>query len=206
METLRVAGLLFWIGVLGTCDLHAERREAARRSKVTVVVCDRAGIDAKTRLAAKAETIRILASGEVGLTWIDSDHESEGSSRFPLDSVEHCTLPPLQTYLFIQILPRRPKDIITGIETMGAAPGTTGPYRRAYVFFDHVKDFAQVCMSSPGATAGVILGHAIAHELGHLLIPGRAHSPYGIMRDRWGAPECLRVASGNMLFDRPIPF
>ena len=51
-----------------------------------------------------------------------------------------------------------------------------------------------------GVPAGIILGHAIAHELGHLLLRSMEHSRMGIMRSRWGKRELLGAQSGRLLF------
>ena len=46
-----------------------------------------------------------------------------------------------------------------------------------------------------------LLGHAIAHEIGHLLLNSSAHSPAGIMRARWNTKDLLRAARGDLLFN-----
>ena len=68
-------------------------------------------------------------------------------------------------------------------EAMGVAPspgdGTRGT--QAYVFVDRVEDFAaehQLALSS-------VLACAIAHEIGHLLLPPNAHVEHGVMRGGW---------------------
>jgi hypothetical protein len=40
----------------------------------------------------------------------------------------------------------------------------------------------------------------MAHELGHLLIPGDAYSPNGIMRDEWNYRLAEEAAAGRLLF------
>ena len=35
----------------------------------------------------------------------------------------------------------------------------------------------------------VILGHAAAHEIGHLLLGSNSHSPFGLMRARWSGQD-----------------
>jgi len=51
----------------------------------------------------------------------------------------------------------------------------------AFVLFDRVEDNA----SSHHVSISRILGQVIAHELGHLLLPGNSHSERGIMRAAW---------------------
>jgi hypothetical protein len=68
-------------------------------------------------------------------------------------------------------------------DSMGVAPspgdGTRGT--TAYVFIDKVTAFA----SSHRIAAKYVLACALAHEIGHLLLPANAHRPDGIMRDGW---------------------
>jgi hypothetical protein len=50
------------------------------------------------------------------------------------------------------------------------------------------------------ATVGLVLGHVIAHELGHLLLQRATHSAAGLMR----ATLDLRLAQqGRLLFTAP---
>ena len=69
------------------------------------------------------------------------------------------------------------------IDATGVAPtpgdGTRGTI--AYVFVDAVTEFAD----AHRVPIGFVLGGAIAHEIGHLLLPPNAHRPDGIMRGSW---------------------
>jgi hypothetical protein len=68
-------------------------------------------------------------------------------------------------------------------DAMGVSPspgdGTRGTM--AYIFIDKVTAFA----ASHRLAAKYVLACALAHEIGHLLLPANAHRPDGIMRDRW---------------------
>jgi hypothetical protein len=68
-------------------------------------------------------------------------------------------------------------------DAMGVAPspgdGTRGTM--AYIFIDKVTAFAE----SHRLAAQDVLACALAHEIGHLLLPPNAHRPDGIMRDSW---------------------
>ena len=50
------------------------------------------------------------------------------------------------------------------------------------------------------ADKAAILAAAIAHELGHLLLPPHAHAPAGIMRADWNASDFARASTGNLFF------
>ena len=63
----------------------------------------------------------------------------------------------------------------------------------ATIYADRVKLMAELS----GTDAASLLGRAIAHELGHLLLATNAHSPSGLMRARWTPSDIL----GNQIAD-----
>ena len=67
---------------------------------------------------------------------------------------------------------------------------------QAVVLWERSKKMA----ASSGVPARIILGHAMAHELGHLLLHSMEHSRTGIMKSRWGKEELRRAESGGLLF------
>jgi hypothetical protein len=58
----------------------------------------------------------------------------------------------------------------------------------ATVFADRIEAMAGRTQSDPGT----LLGHVMAHEIGHLLMGTSRHSPIGLMRDRWSDDEVRR--------------
>ena len=47
----------------------------------------------------------------------------------------------------------------------------------------------------------IALGHALAHELGHVLMRSDEHAPAGIMRATWRQADWRRVATSGLTFD-----
>jgi hypothetical protein len=72
-------------------------------------------------------------------------------------------------------------------------PGGGGVF--ATVFADRVLSAG----SRTGADPAVLLGRAIAHEVGHLLI-GAGHSSRGLMRAKWSDDELRRNRDRDWLF------
>lgn len=66
----------------------------------------------------------------------------------------------------------------------------------ATVFQDKVEDLSRTA----GLDFSLILGTAIAHELGHVLLLSGEHSPSGLMRARLGKPELDLAAMGVLGF------
>jgi hypothetical protein len=74
---------------------------------------------------------------------------------------------------------------------------TSGPIGRlATVFFDRVTALA----ARLNLGADVILGRAMAHEVGHLLLNSPTHSPFGLMRPRWIDAELGRDVAIDWVF------
>jgi hypothetical protein len=66
----------------------------------------------------------------------------------------------------------------------------------ANVFAHDAEALAQRC----GMSAGVILGHIVAHEMGHLLLGVSSHSVNGIMHVPWKLKELEIIGEGRMAF------
>jgi hypothetical protein len=68
----------------------------------------------------------------------------------------------------------------------------------AYVFAERVGDLAR----QDSGQVPPLLGAAIAHEVGHLLLAGDAHTVTGIMSARWGPKENKDALMGVLTFSR----
>ena len=69
----------------------------------------------------------------------------------------------------------------------------------AYVFSHRAKEIADRVGADAG---GLLLGHLIAHEIGHLLLGPDRHSSTGIMRPKWSRKDAKVASSGELLFTR----
>ena len=96
-------------------------------------------------------------------------------------TIEETTLADRTLTLVLTTSAAAPSDLAS--DTMGVAPspgdGTRGTM--AYIFIDKVTAFA----ASHRLAAKDVLACALAHEIGHLLLPPNAHRPDGIMRGDW---------------------
>jgi hypothetical protein len=70
----------------------------------------------------------------------------------------------------------------------------TGCY--ADLFYHH----AQLIHESSHVSVATILGHGLAHEIGHLLLGNNSHAPAGIMRARWQPADLTSASQGRLLF------
>jgi len=73
---------------------------------------------------------------------------------------------------------------------------TPGAGSDAWVFYGRVEELA----ASRIVDRKLILGAAMAHEIGHLFLGLGSHSPGGIMRARWHREEMELAGQGYLLF------
>jgi hypothetical protein len=66
---------------------------------------------------------------------------------------------------------------------------------QADVFYAKFAAFRQ----SP-AELSTLLGYAMAHELGHLLLGTNSHSPTGLMRADWRTKDLIDMSQGGLRF------
>src|SRR5262245_60485960 len=145
---------------------------------VTVRVYDGAGLDVKSRQSALDAAAASLASASVEVTWRVC---SIGTH------ISHCETRPAAGELAIRIV-RLPKTADRpGTLRLGDAFIDTYAGRGvlATVYLDRVLRLAEQTGTDPNA----LLGHAIAHELGHLLTATNTHGLIGLMRAFWSEGE-----------------
>jgi hypothetical protein len=108
------------------------------------------------------------------------DHE-------PADASPRCRQPLGATELMLRVNSSKPDDgrqyVSLGFSLVNAADGTA-PYL-ATVYANLVVNVARAA----GVDAWELLGRAMAHEIGHLLLATNRHAPTGLMRAAWSRAE-----------------
>jgi hypothetical protein len=66
----------------------------------------------------------------------------------------------------------------------------------ATVYFDRVVRLA----AESGSDVATLLGYAIAHEIGHLLLASNTHATHGLMRPLWSSRELRRGRAADWTF------
>jgi hypothetical protein len=105
------------------------------------------------------------------------------------------------------VLPREMTDrLVVATEALGGAAGTREERgRMAYVFYDRVEQVARTHLHTGRRTGTydfddvVVLAHAMAHEIGHLLLP-YGHSATGLMRANWDEADLRRAIRRQLNF------
>ncbi|MCI0540875.1 MAG: hypothetical protein L0Z50_37215 [Verrucomicrobiales bacterium] len=110
-----------------------------------------------------------------------------------------CAQQPGANQVHIRLL-RRPRDrkIEFDPHTGGVAIRGTEARNSGFVtiYYDRVEEIAQGLEIS----RGTVLGHVMAHEVGHLLLPEGSHSQDGIMQERLWPEDWRNASMGRLLF------
>ena len=167
--------------------------------KISLCVYDYAHVQPATLRRAEETVTRIYRKIGVEVRWVDLPPLSEGKEG---------DLPHGQPYdIQISILPQAMAERFgVPAASLGFTPGPGRIRPTTYVFFDRIEDLAKRQLAAWAArsvpnygTKAQILGHAIAHEVGHVL-GLHSHSNIGIMRADWNTNDLVAAATGELLF------
>jgi hypothetical protein len=126
----------------------------------------------------------IFQAAGVRLYWVRCDRAAE------LTDTSHCdqTTDPLR--LIVKVFPEsmtarldRPPRVF-GLATQS----------EAYIFYGRVSEF----VAKEGVSESVLLGHVLAHEVGHMALGQKGHSPSGVMSATF-EKRALRLAERGLL-------
>lgn len=163
-------------------------------SKIQVFVYNYAGVSTPILARAEREAARIYHHTGIETEWLDCPLSPDEAQQYPA-----CQLPVSPARLALRVLSRRMSD---GLGLSGATFGSAllpedgGFGMIAQVCWYCVEKLAK----GHEAMQGVILGHVIAHELGHLLLGIGSHGAAGLMHVPWHKRELESVAQGSLPF------
>jgi len=148
--------------------------EAAPPLQIMAHVVADARVPAEVVQRAKPGAIRVYQQIGIDLIFVD---ESEGSD------------------VTMRVVDRPIEE--AGRSAMGVAPrgrGQTG--RLLYAFYSRVEAYAR----QHDKPVSQVLGHVMAHELGHLLLPHGSHTRSGIMVAAWDRNQVEQIGRGWLSF------
>jgi hypothetical protein len=100
--------------------------------------------------------------------------------------------------LTVALISREQADLMHQIkDAMGYVPASGAEGGRFAYVLNHRVDEVSAGYRSAKA---IVLGVALAHEIGHLLLPSKPHSSSGLMRKKLGQPDFLDARRGKLLF------
>ena len=193
------SALLAAILVAGIADAAAGPR------RLLIRVYDTTTLTPERRAAALAETTRVLEDALISPDWR------------VCSSAQRCDDPRRTGELVLRIVPTAPAAADPGASSIATrrAPDAPGlalafavvhPRTRLGALATVVLDRVQHVASRTGVDIDLLLGRAIAHEIGHLLLGTSGHRADGLMREAWTDHELVLDRPGDFRFavtDRP---
>jgi hypothetical protein len=132
---------------------------------------------------------RIYAQAGIELHWILC-----GRAQESVEEQRACGQTLFPEHLHVHIVNSDPhlKGSVFGISFFLA----DGIGSQADVFYTKIAWFHGVSLVEPGT----LLGHAMAHELGHLLLGSNSHSLTGLMSANWRTADLIHMEQGGLVF------
>ena len=150
---------------------------------IEVVTVNQARIPRETVKRAEQVATRIFLAAGIRLEWTNTAPDSVEPYRETAQQLK------------IHIVPDSPMK--QAGRRLGVAERLVdNSDRRTFVFYNRIVDLARL----NGIDIAPILGHALAHEMGHVLLPYGSHTSQGIMREEWNRAEFEAMARGLLTF------
>jgi hypothetical protein len=166
--------------------------EASEQSwpTVTLRIVDEARVDRRTLDIAHQEAAGILSRAGIRLMWLEcSPGGGDWASRTP------CQQESGSTEFWMRITTHKPSR--TAGDVLGYSElGGDGPNNSGGVFYPAIQELAD----SFHLRTGEIMGAAMVHEVGHLILGEDAHSQTGIMFSHWGLEQFKLIGVGHLNF------
>jgi hypothetical protein len=171
-----------------TFGLTARGEAADPGSTITLRVANYARVPAGVLAAAQRKAGRALREAGIDTRWLEC----------PLAGVSVDPEPrrgPADFFLTVvsKVTPERRSEQDALGFALPCRPGKAGCM--AYILYSRIETLA----ADGDAGLSDILGHAMAHEIGHLLL-GPGHSPVGIMRAEWNRKDLESAARNQLSF------
>ena len=180
---------LFVIGIHAFTPAAVAFAAVALLDDITVRVYDSAGLPGNVRQSALAVAAQTLAPASVAVRW-EHCQPSDTVCRNPLRAGE-----------FVVRIVRRPAPAASrGALPLGDAfidsQARSGVL--ATIYADRVLSLA----AASGIDAATLLGRAIAHEMGHLLLANNVHGTHGLMRPIWSQEDLRKGRGADWVFTK----
>ncbi len=170
---------------------RVQKGQALNEGQITIRVLDYSQSNPSVRQHAEQVAGDILQKAGVVARWIDCPVGSSGTGA--------CSSPLSTLDLVVNLLPQSMSDrarFAGGV--LGSAIEGTGDNFGfiASIFYDLAKERA----AEHQVDFGELLGDAVAHELGHLLLGTNSHSGRSLMSAFWSGNQFRLAAQGGLEF------
>ena len=188
MDWKRVLGMVGMATMIGAGIARAEETD------IVVRTFNNYGVAAEDLLEARTYAAASLKAAGVNVTWIDcwdGDHEAQGAPTRCREEVGGDLVLRLQRAAKVN------SDRYVSLGFSLVMPEGTPFLATVYA------DLAEEIAHRAGVAPRPVLGRAIAHEIGHLLLNTNSHPDAGLMRAAWSQRELRRNDAHDWEFRQP---
>ena len=171
--------------------------EVLNDRQIVIRVHDYAQVKSKVLLEAEQSAGNILREAGIEVNWVACrvGETPPGAAA--------CGAPMTPLVFILNLLPR---SMAQHLNFPGQVFGVAFQSKEeefgfdASIFYDNVKDCAAHQHWHQHWDLAPLLGHVIAHELGHLLMGTHSHAGLGLMRDSWSSKQLYAVERRGLTF------
>jgi len=170
-------------GALSTAAVSASGktgRAIAPAQPLRIHLYDQAQVPGGVLHSAIGEATRIFKAAGTPISWEQPPTESPEAWITDMTALPRAL--DQRQYLVVRLRRRTPATLFRGALGFALPMAQTGVH--ASVFYDRVE----ALRAWVNLERYVILGHAIAHEIGHVLLGSPEHAPGGLMQANWHIP------------------
>ena len=181
--------IVFVIGICALTPATTASAAVALLDDITVRVYDSAGLAGHVKQTAFGIASQTLAAASIGVRW----EHCEGSGRV-------CGIPLAAGEFVVRIVRSPAPGSARAALPLGEA--FVDSEARSGVLATIYADRVALLAAAAGIDAATLLGRAIAHEMGHLLLATNVHSAHGLMRPIWSREDLRRGRGADWVFTR----
>jgi hypothetical protein len=188
MNWKRVAAMVGIFAMTGVGIASAEDRVIVART------FNNYGLSVEDLREARAYASASLKGAGIDVTWIDCWHGDREAPNAPARCREAIGA---DLVLRLQKAPKATSERYVSLGFSLVMPEGTPFLATVYA------DLAEETARRAGVAPRSVLGHAIAHEIGHLLLNTNSHPDAGLMRAAWSQRELRRNDAHDWEFRQP---
>jgi hypothetical protein len=171
----------------------AAERGASEQVSLSISVFNEARLPDPVLYRGEARAGQILAQAGIHVTWLTCGRPLAGGDAENRNA-NPCLAMTFPEHLSVRVMTR---PLAATEDTFGQSfLDEAGQGCYADVYHGNFTLLSSRALLSDAE----ILGHVIAHEVGHLLLGTNSHSAFGVMRAHWDGEELQQASRGSLLF------
>jgi hypothetical protein len=194
-SSLSIVFVATTLAALASSSFGKTRAQNAPDQTISIRVYDRAEIPAGTLRSALDEASRLFRTAGIRINWEQPAVASPEDRGIDMSSAA-SPKSEQRSYVVVRVLRPTPERILP--DALGFSLPFASSGAHVSIFYDRVDGIAR----SMNTVSYVVLGYAVAHEVGHVLLRSSEHTTGGLMQGRWNRASWRLASAGLLAFRR----